>query len=258
MPDKEPFFSIITVTLNHLRGLQRTWESVQSQVFHDFEWIVVDGASQDGTLQFLQMLKASVLRWISEPDTGLYEAMNKGIAMAGGNYILFLNAGDLLAGADVLQIIYNEAIKASYPDFIYGDAYERVGGRIYLKKARSHRTIWYGMFTHHQAMIYNRAALGDLRYRTRYKLAADFALTSEFLSRASVVHRVPIPICVFEGGGVTSTLRAHLQGMIEQWYICYSIQKRCKIICSLIFLLHIGKHTVLHLLHPLYIFLRYR
>lgn len=256
--NKMPFFSIVTVTLNHLSGLQRTYESIFQQNCEDFEWIVIDGASKDGTPEFLETLDFDNVRWISEPDTGLYDAMNKGIAIARGTYILFLNAGDTFAGAGVLQKTREYAEEENLPDFIYGDAWEMIDNHLYLKKAYSHKMIWYGMFTHHQAMFYKRKTLNNIRYRARYTLAADFALTSEFFSCKDIsVCRLSMPVCIFEGGGATSTINAHMRGIREQWDICHFIQKSSKVICTLISVLHLGKHAVLHLLRPLYILLRY-
>ena len=95
-------FSIITVTRNNLPGLKRTHDSLKIQICHDFEWVVVDGASTDGTPDYLRTTGAI---WVSEPDSGLYDAMNKGLGNAVGDYIVFMNAGDLFAAPDVLDKI---------------------------------------------------------------------------------------------------------------------------------------------------------
>ena len=85
-----PFFSIITVNLNHLEGLTRTAASIAGQSCDDYEWIVVDGGSNDGSVGFLE---SSSARWSSEADSGIYDAMNKGTQQSRGHYLLFLNAG---------------------------------------------------------------------------------------------------------------------------------------------------------------------
>ncbi len=84
-------FSVITVTRNNLVGLRRTHESLRIQSCGDYEWIVVDGASDDGTADYLKKTGAN---WVSEPDRGIYDAMNKGIARAQGRWLIFMNAGD--------------------------------------------------------------------------------------------------------------------------------------------------------------------
>lgn len=108
-----PFFSIITITLNNSIGLQRTWLSLFSQSESDWEWIVVDGGSVDETPKFLAINKNSIAWWVSERDDGIYDAMNKGCAHSKGNYILFLNAGDLLGKVTVLEQLKREIAEKS-------------------------------------------------------------------------------------------------------------------------------------------------
>lgn len=104
--------TIITIAYNNLGGLRKTAKSVLSQKIRDFEWIIVDGASNDGTQDYLLEIrkqwqgKPEYLQIISEPDKGIYNAMNKGICLAHGEYCLFLNSEDYLYAADVLNKIY--------------------------------------------------------------------------------------------------------------------------------------------------------
>ncbi len=221
-----PFFSIITVTYNNLGGLQKTCESLGAQTRRDFEWIVIDGGSVDGTVEYLSNFTPHNLRtphpdlpphgggrreapqalqegggfqYICEPDQGIYDAMNKGIERASGDYLLFLNAGDALAGPDVLEKIQNAAHEGNETDFIYGDAIEDG----HLKKSKPHTTFIKGMFTHHQAMFFRREAIGGLRYDLKYKIAADYDFTCRFLMKNPNALYIPIPACVFESGGVS-------------------------------------------------------
>jgi len=96
-------FSIITVNLNNLPGLKQTMESVFIQTYTDFEYIVVDGASTDGSVDFIRKYATQLTKWISEADSGIYQAMNKGIRLAQGEYLLFLNSGDTLANENILD-----------------------------------------------------------------------------------------------------------------------------------------------------------
>jgi glycosyltransferase involved in cell wall biosynthesis len=100
-----PTFSVITVTLNCAATLTRTLDSVRAQTCRDFEWLVIDGASTDGTLRLLEAAADSNGTWVSEADQGLYDAMNKGIARARGDYVLFLNAGDHFTSAHSLAAL---------------------------------------------------------------------------------------------------------------------------------------------------------
>lgn len=202
----KPFFSIVTVTLNHLSGLKNTYDSLLAQNFSDYEWIVVDGSSTDGTIEYLDQTQAI---YISEPDNGIYDAMNKAIAKASGQYIWFMNAGDLFADIDVLS----DVLKFSDADFIYGDALENER----YKKARSHRSIECGMFTHHQAMIYKAELLKPLKYDLHYQIASDYDLTFRFLNHAKKVRYISKPLCVFEQGGISQT--NVVKGRKEQFMI---------------------------------------
>ena len=95
--------SIITINYNNINGLQNTLQSVFCQSRHDFEWIVIDGGSTDGSKELLEKYTNRINYWVSEPDHGIYEAMNKGIKVAKGDYLQFLNSGDCLADKDIIK-----------------------------------------------------------------------------------------------------------------------------------------------------------
>lgn len=214
-----PLFTLATVTLNNLQGLEKTWNSIQSQSCEDFEWLVQDGASSDESLNFLKNTTADIQ---SANDNGIYDAMNKLIERAKGDYILFLNAGDTLASAETLSIIAGELNKKT--QFIYGDSLEEdEAGQTYFKSARDHKKIALGMFTHHQAMLYRRDAIADLKYNEDYKIAADYDFTIRFLQKAKTVHYINEPICIFEPEGI-SQQQSHL-GRTEQ----FKIRKKLKL-----------------------------
>jgi glycosyltransferase involved in cell wall biosynthesis len=110
--------SIITINYNNLEGLQRTVESVVNQTWHEFEYIIIDGGSTDGSAEYIESKKEHFDYWVSEPDKGIYNAMNKGIAKATGEYLLFLNSGDYLYSTRVLE--ENHSVIKDY-DLIYFD-----------------------------------------------------------------------------------------------------------------------------------------
>lgn len=113
--------SIITVNLNNREGLQRTIDSVICQTFRDFEWIVIDGGSTDGSRELIEQYADHFAYWVSEPDKGIYNAMNKGIKVAKGEYIHFLNSGDRFFNEDTLKNIplYTNKIDIYYGDVVY-------------------------------------------------------------------------------------------------------------------------------------------
>lgn len=216
-------FSVVTVTRNNSKGLIATHKSLAAQTCRDFEWIVIDGASSDGTAAWLATTDAI---WSSEPDRGIYDAMNKGIARARGDYLLFLNAGDRLAAPDTLaQIADRIAAAQQVPAFVYGDSREnQVNGQPVLKKARPHDRITQGMFTHHQSMLYRRDRLDNIRYDISYRIAADYKFTAEVLRKRKPVLYCPFSICLFEPNGVSQ--RRTGDGRGEQ----FRIRRECRLV----------------------------
>lgn len=214
-----PLISIITVTLNNLDGLKRTGISIQSQDFSSLEWIVVDGNSSDGTKEFLAKTDAN---WISEPDRGLYDAMNKGTQRIRGEYVIFMNAGDQFHDSQILTKIAGEIHKGA--DFIYGDCLEVGENGKHFRKARFHAHGKRGMFASHQAMVYRANLLKDLRYDETYGISADYDFTCRFLQKAGTISYIPAPLCRFETGGISQ--QKPLKGRAEQ----FRIRKKLKLV----------------------------
>lgn len=117
------YLSIITINLNNATGLEKTLQSVAAQIFNEFEYIIIDGASSDGSVEVIKKYapKFAHLKWMSEPDTGIYNAMNKGLHMASGDYIQILNSGDCLASDDVTERMLNALEEAGKPSILYGN-----------------------------------------------------------------------------------------------------------------------------------------
>ena len=116
--------SIITINRNNAAGLEKTMQSVLSQTRTDYEYVVVDGASTDGSVAVIERLAPAFgdrLKWVSEPDKGIYNAMNKGIRMATGEYIQILNSGDSLVSPDVTDKMYAALEKEGHPSILYGN-----------------------------------------------------------------------------------------------------------------------------------------
>lgn len=116
--------TIITINRNNAAGLERTMQSVTAQTRKDFEYVVVDGASTDGSQDVIWNHAAAIddrIQWISEPDSGIYSAMNKGIRMATGDYVQFLNSGDCLASKDVVERMYCALEQNDSPSILYGN-----------------------------------------------------------------------------------------------------------------------------------------
>lgn len=144
--------SIITINRNNASGLEKTMASVLTQTCTEFEYIVVDGASTDESVEVINSFSSafgSRLKWVSEVDSGIYNAMNKGIGMASGEYIQLLNSGDVLAGADVVQTVYDNLLTFQYPSILYGNMIKRFpdGRQVRDKSFNGQKITMLGMYT---------------------------------------------------------------------------------------------------------------
>ena len=176
---KKVKFSIVTITYNAEVVLERTLKSVVCQSYSGIEYIVIDGQSEDGTVSLIKKYEGCISDWVSEPDRGLYDAMNKGLQRATGDYVWFLNAGDSLQTDDVVEKVARIAEKENFPDILYGetdlvDMDNKFIARRRLK-APEHlnwKSFRMGMLVCHQSFIMKRekAPLYDLSYR----FSADF------------------------------------------------------------------------------------
>ena len=119
---QQPVFSIITITYNASRWVESTILNVLSQSYPNIEYIVIDGGSTDGTVDIIKQYASGISYWVSEPDKGIYDAMNKGLEKATGDYVWFINAGDSLYTSDTVQSVASLAQKKrTLPDIIYGE-----------------------------------------------------------------------------------------------------------------------------------------
>lgn len=175
----KPFFSIVTITFNASAELPATLRSVAGQTFSDYEHIIVDGASRDNTIALVRNSGIRGLRILSEPDKGLYDAMNKGIVAATGRYLIFLNAGDAFHAATTLQQMADVAQENGYPDIVYGQTNIVDSNRNFI--APRHLTapekltfdsFKRGMLVCHQAFVVRRELAEP--YDLRYRFSADY------------------------------------------------------------------------------------
>jgi putative colanic acid biosynthesis glycosyltransferase len=205
--------SVVTICLNDLAGLQATHGSLRRQTLPPAQWLVMDGGSGDGTVEWLRGVDWAPLAWLSEPDRGIYDAMNKGLARTTARYVLFLNSGDVLSSPDVLQAV-EEALAASAvpPPLLYGDCFEVYpDGRAFLRRARPHFWVPIGMPTTHQAMYFRVDALGQ-GFEADYRLSGDYEavcrLYARFGGRDFV--RLQRPLAHFQLGGRSDQQRSVL------------------------------------------------
>ena len=184
-----PKFSIITVTYNAEKVLEDTIQSVISQTYHHIEYIIVDGASKDGTLSIINRYRSRIHTVVSEPDKGLYDAMNKGIRRAKGEYLIFLNAGDAFHAPSSLQEIADAIEQGAQPDIVYGQTQIVDADRNFVAMrhltAPEHLTFdsfKHGMLVCHQAFVVRRALAEP--YDLRYRFSADYEWCLRCLKKA--------------------------------------------------------------------------
>lgn len=180
-----PFISIVTICRNSLVDIERTWNSLPpSSDDQDIEWIVVDGASTDGTVDFLKNCDDPRLSWESEVDDGIYDAMNKGIRRANGRYILLLNAGDELISENWSQTI--EYVKSAPESelFYFSSLYVFGANITILRPVHDDGTyIYHGMPSNHQSIVFAKDVFAISMFDQGYKVCGDYAhLSALFMS----------------------------------------------------------------------------
>lgn len=195
-----PTFSIITVCRNALPILQQTVASVRTQSFNDYEHIIIDGASTDGTIQWLTTQQQ--IEWISESDKGIYDAMNKGVKLAHGEWIIFMNAGDTLYDKEVLNRIY-PILQKGY-GMVYGDIVKEKKGKFITKHAElPHNT--HRMFFCHQALFTRRELLLKEPFDISLRLSADYKFVKQMYKQRTKMLYVPQIIACFDTNGMSNT-----------------------------------------------------
>jgi glycosyltransferase involved in cell wall biosynthesis len=204
-------FSVITVCKNSESTIGRTLVSVNTQNYSDIEHIIVDGGSNDGTLRIVNDLGFRVSICISEPDSGIYDAMNKGIALAKGDYILFLNSDDYYANDKVISL-YAKFVRETNADLVYGDVmyYKTKPGnvfRIYDSSVFSPSRIRFGLIPAHPATCFRKELFARYGYYSPdYRIAGDFEFFARIFSTGGVTYEyIPrIFVCMKWGGASTS------------------------------------------------------
>lgn len=189
--------SIVTISYNNLAGLERTAKSVFSQKWKDFEWIVIDGGSTDGTKAYLTSLAERVDYWCSEKDGGIYDAQNKGIRVAKGEYVCCMNSGDTFCDDKTLLQVFATKPRA---DVVYGDWYRVYPNR--KEKCNSPKVMppFYFFYNNicHQAMFVKTRLLQESPFDLSYRIFADWAKWRQFMYEKRSFEYVPLPVCNFE------------------------------------------------------------
>lgn len=194
---REPKISVITVCYNAADKVGQTLESVTGQSYRNIEYIVIDGGSVDGTTDILEKYSAH-LTWFSEPDKGIYDAMNKGLTQATGDWIYFLGAGDILL--DVLGKIAPQMVDGNC--IYYGNVFMNSLQRFYDGPFPAHKLAVTNIS--HQAIFYPAAVFRKYRYELKYRYLADHHLNMRCYGDKQFKFKyLPLTVCIYEGNGLS-------------------------------------------------------
>ena len=215
--------SIITITYNAEKTLEQTLKSVYEQSYTDIEHIIIDGQSTDKTLDLIHKYQNNKMIWISEPDNGLYDAMNKGIKLSTGDYLCFLNAGDTFFATNTIEDIMNSANHLPQsPDIIYGETaiVDKDGTFLYMRRLKTPEYLnWKsfkrGMVVCHQAFIVKREQVEE--YGTNYRFSSDFDWCIRMMKKSSNIHNTHKVLINYLNEGVTTANRK--ASLIERYRI---------------------------------------
>lgn len=212
-------YSIITVNYNNKEGLRKTIESVVAQTFHDYEFIVIDGGSTDGSAEVLKQFDSAIDYWVSEKDSGIYNAMNKGIAKAKGEYLNFMNSGDCFYDNDVLEKVSHYQ---SHADFIVGKDYhykpETQQGHASIQPSRTSMIHFFVSTLDHQSTFIKRELFVNSPYDENHRLVSDWIFFTEKIVRdGKEVQFIPDIICQREEGGLSQQQSERNKMEINVW-----------------------------------------
>lgn len=232
--------SIIIATYNAVKTLRVALNSVQNQNFLDWECIIVDGASKDGTVEVVKYFSEndSRYRWVSEPDGGVYNAFNKGWRMAKGEWVYYLGADDELL-PNTFKSIFEKQIEDC--DVIYGNYLTNSQGKVEIIKSHSNPSFLRKNNTSHQAVIMRRKVIEDLKgFDERYKLCADYDILVRAYLKPYMFKYVDIDFAIFTIGGISSKSLG-----TESW----NIRRRNKTVNLFVNTRVLLKRLLVHCLH---------
>ena len=218
-----PKFSVITVCYNTQATIEDTIQSVIAQTYHHVEYIIVDGASKDRTLSIINRYRDRIATVVSEPDKGLYDAMNKGLRLATGDYVCFLNAGDSFHEDDTLQqMVHTLRELTELPDVLYGET-ELVDAEGHFVRMRrlqapehlTWRSFRHGMLVCHQAFFAKRTLAEP--YDLSYRFSADFDWCIRIMKKSKVLHNTHLTLIDYLEEGMTT--RNHKASLHERFRI---------------------------------------
>lgn len=193
--------TVVTVVYNGADIMENTIENVINQTYGNIEYIVVDGGSKDGTQDIIRKYEERISCWKSEPDKGIYDAMNKGIQLATGDYIYFLNVGDNFYSSKTLE---NIIAQIQYEDVIFGHTCIKDLNNERIRRAYPFSLDWKTMPYCHQSVLIKKTVLINNFFDLSYKFAADYNQYHELKKSKAVFKFVDETVCIYDNGGFSS------------------------------------------------------
>ena len=215
-------FSIVTINYNNLPGLKNTVESVIKQDFNDFEFIIIDGGSEDGSKEYLQNNYRSFTYWVSEKDHGVYHAMNKGLSKATGEFTLFLNSGDYLYDKGVLSCV-NNRLNSSF-DLVYGlIQWEGIHPLWNPRSGIQAFEMVFQSLIPHQATFFKTKLIQKMGgYDVSYKVISDWGLMLSMIDQGYKTQKMDLIISTCEAQGISAKYETLAKKERNQFLIRYS------------------------------------
>ena len=201
-----PKISIITVCYQAVGTIEQTIVNVIDQTYSNVEYIIIDGASNDGTVDIIKRYQDQIAYWISEPDTGIYEAMNKGINKASGDYVYFLGADDCLFNANCMETI-SCYLQTSQPDVLCGRIYvvdDVLGTKMQRLTGRplTCEEVFCGLIAPHQGMFVRSDLMKQYKYNEHYRIAGDYDLFLRLIKDGRSIQYVDEIVAFYSNGGI--------------------------------------------------------
>lgn len=214
-----PKLSVITIVYNNVKDIERTILSVLNQNYPNIEYIIIDGGSTDGTVEVIKKYEDKIDKWVSEEDRGIYDAMNKGLKLATGDYVLFMNSGDEIYDSTTVEQVFGTA---QHADIYYGetemydDSWTSLGRRRHqIPDKFTWKSFKYGMNISHQA-IYIKKSI-TVPYDAKYQLSADIDWIIKAAKKAKTIVKVEGYVAKYLVGGMSK--KRHRQSLRERFDI---------------------------------------
>lgn len=188
---------------NAATELKSTIGSVLGQDYPNLEFILIDGGSTDGTVEVIRSHAERIAFWSSEPDRGIYDAMNKGLARATGDWVNFMNAGDSFAGSDTISTVFAGGTEGF--EVVYGDSVAAYPGGLVLRRAGTPDGMIRGMIFCHQAAFVRRELFGEQGFDLSYPIGADFKIFFGLYAAGHRFRKLPFSIAIFDASGVSNS-----------------------------------------------------